>query len=131
MSAQSLGPGGDPNKPPVVTLTAEQRDAFCEGVDMALYRLRDGDLLSAFYADPRGTITQLSACVLVFDALGWEKHGERETYELRLDGDVARLSHNVAEYAAAVLADFKDDRAEIETHLAMLDSARLVGEVAS
>lgn len=73
---------------PVATLTPEQRDAVYELASAEFATL--GELVYDIDQDNAWEVIQyITGFVHLFDALGWEEHGERETYELEINFDTA------------------------------------------
>lgn len=90
-----------------VTLDREQRDAFRDGVDDLLYRLRVDDLL-AFEDDPWGVIRQLSACALALEQLD-EGDPRRDSYQLTVTPELCDIADRISSYSRMVLDDCRVD----------------------
>ena len=105
MSDQSLGATDDLR---IVTLNKAQRDAFCNGIDRVLWRLRDGELHDFDSDNWRATIEGLTACGEVYDELGWEEHGDRDSYMLTVRPRTLGLVLDVGEVTQEFLRDAQD-----------------------
>jgi hypothetical protein len=88
-----------------VTLTRAQRDAVHDAVELICGR----DEMSHFDPDRREVITSLighlSAVPRLLEQIGWEREGVRETYELEIDDDIAKLMQEVGRIGIEVLTD--------------------------
>lgn len=86
----------------MVVLTREQRDAFCQFV-------RDdvtGHLVASLDPDElRALRERLGRDGAVLDRLGWEEHGDRESYPLAVDVPVLAVAKEVRSSIEGALAD--------------------------
>jgi hypothetical protein len=100
---------------PTVTLTREHRDAIYQeivsvvhlGSDLHLY-LADAECDARDRAELLDVVGRLSVCVRLLEQLGWKKRGDRDSYELEVDEDVARFMEHVDRHARGALEDDKE-----------------------
>jgi hypothetical protein len=113
---------------PTVALTRAQRDAVHDAVELICGR----DELSHFDPDRREDITSLighlSAVPRLLEQIGWERGGDRETYELDIDDDIANLMQEVGRTGIAVLTDAyrSGDMRAVDVDVAKVAAAGIV-----
>jgi hypothetical protein len=104
---------------PRVTLTREHRDAIYEEIESVVHL---GDDLPIYLADgefdpsDRDWLKAFSwktgVCVRLLDQLGWQRQGDRDSYELEVDQNCARFMEDLDSRARGALKDDSRDAAE-------------------
>lgn len=57
----------------------------------------------------RARIDRLAACLRLLDQIGWQQHGNRESYRVELDDDTARFIQRMGKVARRTLEDARRD----------------------
>jgi hypothetical protein len=88
-----------------VTLDKVQRDGLHRNVGMML----DGDSLesptSENEAEVKDIVRQLPVCCAVLDQIGWDEHGDRDSYTLEVDEGTAAAVSRMVRWARGFVAD--------------------------
>jgi hypothetical protein len=114
------------------TLTRAQRDAVHEHIGHVFAGEGDGLEFAVARGDRprvRSAIWRLGVGVRMLDQLGWEEDGDRDSYRLELDDDIAAFMEELGRHGDAALQDDLrpgEPQSLIDIDRAMIDAARVV-----